>query len=429
MKVNRKNISDTKVELKVVADKAVLDTVKSETLKTLSKNVTVSGFRAGKAPAHLVEKNIDSALLQREFLDNAINRVYQEVVRDEDLHPVDQPTVNITKFVPFSDLELTIEVDVMGQIELPDYKNIKLKKTEVKISASDVDEVLNQLQARQAKRKPVTRKSQLGDEVIIDFDGTDAKTNQPIPGAKSSNYQLILGSKSFIPGFEEHLVGLKPTENLDFIITFPQDYGAEFLRNKRVKFIVKLHKINELDRPELNDKFAAEIGPFKSLADLKADIKKQITSERELQSLRQYQNELVGLVVERSKVALPDSLIQQEADRVEQDEKQRLIYEGKTWEEHLSDEGIDEANHRSRVIKQAGDRLRAGVIIGEVSRAEGVTVTKEELEARIKLLKGQYNDAQMQAELDKPENQQDVANRILTEKTIDRLAGYASKAN
>jgi len=126
---------------------------------------------------------------------------------------------------------------------------------------------------------------------------------------------------------------------------------------------------------------------------------------------------------------LPDSLIQQEADRVEQDEKQRLIYEGKTWEEHLSDEGIDEANHRSRVVKQAGDRLRAGVIIGEISRAERVTVTEEELETRIKLLKGQYNDAQMQSELDKPENQQDVASRILTEKTIDRLAGYASKAS
>jgi trigger factor len=429
MKIDRKNVSDTKVELKVVFDKMALDKTKQETVKRLSKNLSVPGFRSGKAPANMAEKNLDQSLLQREFLDDALNEVYGHIIEEENLRPISQPTVSVTKFVPFSDLELSIEVTVIGKVELADYKNIRLRQPEVKIADSDVDDVLKQLQAREAKRKSVERKSQLGDETIIDFDGIDPETKKPIPGSKSTNYALLLGSKSFIPGFEEHVVGLKPGEKTDFIITFPADYNAQFLRNKKVKFSVKLNQVNELKQPALDDKFAALVGPFKSIDELKEDIKRQITSERQIQNLRQYQNDLINKVVEQSKVNLPDKLIESEADRLEQEEKQRLIYDGRTWQEHLIEEGVDEEAHRERIVKQAAERVRAGVVIGEISREEGIQVSHEELDRQIKLLKGQYKDPQMQAELDKPDNQQDVANRLLTEKTIDRLAEYANKPN
>ena len=152
MQINRKNTSETKVEIKVVVDQSTIDKAKSETVRKLSKNLTVSGFRSGKAPAHLAEKNLDQALLQKEFLDNVINQVYQQIVSDENLRPVSQPSVSVTKFVPFTDLELLVEVDVIGKIELTDYKAIRLNKPTVEVKAADVSEVLDQLRARQAAR-------------------------------------------------------------------------------------------------------------------------------------------------------------------------------------------------------------------------------------------------------------------------------------
>jgi len=202
MQVSRKDPSETSVQLILTADAKLLDAAKQEALKHVAKNLKLQGFREGKAPMSLVEKSADPATLQSEFLDIAMNRMYGAALDEEKLRPVAQPKVTVKKFVPFTELELDVEVEVIGKIKLADYKNVKVEKPAVKITAKEVDEVLESLRTREAEKKEVKRAAKDGDEITIDFKGTDSKTGDDIQGADGKAYPLVLGSNTFIPGFE-----------------------------------------------------------------------------------------------------------------------------------------------------------------------------------------------------------------------------------
>ena len=426
MQVTKKYLEPTRIKLTVVADKDLLDEVKETVLKELGRDTKLQGFRLGKAPLPLVEKYVDPSVLQSRFLESAVNRLYVTAVEQENIRPVTQPEVSITKFVPFTTLEFDAETEAVGEVKLPDYKKIKLAKPAVKIDAKDVDEVIKSLRERAAERKEVKREAKDGDEVVIDFKGVDAKTKEPISGADGTEYPLVLGSNTFIPGFEPELVGIKPGDEKTFDITFPKDYGVNALQSKKVTITVTVRKVNELVEPKLDDKFAAAVGPFKTLDELKADIKKQLQSDRETQAQRDYESELLEKIAAQADVAIPASLIEEEIDRIELDEKQNLMYRGQTWQEHLEQEGVDEKQHREKERSGAELRVKAGLVLGEVAEQEGITVTPEELEIRMQVLKGQYSDAAMQAELDKSSARREIASRLLSEKTINKLTAYAS---
>lgn len=421
MQLKRDQLSPTKVKLTIEADAAELEKTKTHVLDHLKGNVKVPGFREGKAPLNLIEKQLDPTVLQSEFLDHGVNDLYVEAVQREGLRVVAKPEVSVTKFVPFTTLEFTAEVEIVGDIKLGDYKKIKVTPQKVEVTAADVNSVIDNLKQRAATRSEVKRAAKNGDEVTIDFKGVDAKTREPIEGADGTSYPLVLGSKSFIPGFEEELVGLKVADEKTFDITFPKDYGATDLQNRKVTFTVTVHKIQELKEPKLDDEFAKSVGPFKSVADLKADIKKQLQVEKQQEADRQFDNELLQKIAEKSEVSIPDALIEEEVDRIEEEEKRNVVYRGQTWQEHLDAEGVTAEEHRARNKEGAALRVKAGLVLGEISQAEKITVTPEELEIRLMLLKNQYPDPQMQAELDKPENIRDIQSRMLTEKTLDLL--------
>lgn len=425
MQVTSKNLSDTQVELTIVADEAMLQATKEHVLKDLARDVNLAGFRKGHAPSVLIEKSVDQNLLQSQFLDHAINDLYVEAVTQEKVRPVAQPEVSVSKFVPFTTLEITVKVEVVGNVTLPDYKKIKVKKIVEATTDKDVEEVIQNLLRRDAEKKDVRRASKDGDEVVIDFNGVDAKTKEAIAGADGTDYPLILGSNTFIPGFEPELIGLKPGDEKTFDITFPKDYGAKELQNKKVSFTVTVKTVRELQEPKLDGKFAAKVGPFKSVQELKDDIKKQLETEKETQADRAFENQLVEKVASGAKVVLPKSLVDDEIDRMEAEEKRNLVYRGQTWQEHLESEGKTEEDHHEGMREQAELRVKSGLVLAEVAETEGLTVTDDELNDRIRMLKQQYNDAQMQAELDKPENRRELMSRLLTEKTIERLASYA----
>ncbi len=428
MQIKREQVTPTSVKLTVIADQAAIDAIKQGVLSQLSQNVRVPGFRPGKAPAHLIQKSIDQQQLQTEFLDRAINQFYVHAVDQQKLRPVAAPNISLTKFVPYSTVEFTAEVEVVGAIKLPDYKKIKLTATKPEISAKDITDVLDNLRQRAATKKDVTRAAKTGDEVTIDFKGTDAKTGEPIEGADGQDYPLIIGSSNFIPGFEEQLVGVKPAAEKVFTITFPKDYATADLQKRKVSFAVTVKKIQELTLAKLDDSFATSIGPFKTVADLKADIKKQLTIEKQQQVTRAFENELIEKIAAKSTVAIPKTLVDEEIDRIEEEEKRNIVYRGQTWQEHLDAEGLTAEEHHEKQRQGAEIRVKAGLVLGEISQQEQITVTPQELEVRIQLLKGQYtSDATMQAELDKSENRQDVMSRLLTEKTLDKLRTYATK--
>lgn len=427
MQISREQIEPTKVKLTIVANQAELDKIKQHVLRDLSKNVKVPGFRPGKAPANLVEKQIDPSTLQSEFLDHAINDFYGDAIDNTSIRPISQPQIAITKYVPFSTLEFTVEVEAIGAVVLPDYKNIKLAPKKVEVTTAEINKIADNLRQRAATKNEVNRAVKDGDEINFDFSGVDAITKEPIDGTEAKEYLLVIGSGNFIPGFEEELIGLKPGAEKTFDITFPADYAAVDLQKRKVTFTVKLNKVLELSAPKADDAFASTIGTFKTLAELKADIKKGLTAEKQQEADRAYENELLDMIASKSKVDLPKSLIEEEIDRMEEEEKRNLVYRGQTWQEHLDAEGVTAEAHREQKREAATTRVKGGIILGEISQAEKITVTPDEIDLRIKLLKGQYTDPAMLAELDKPESRRDLTSRLLTEKTLDKLREYAKK--
>lgn len=425
MQVKRTHPSDTEAVLNVIASEQELNGIKQHTLGHFRSRVKIAGFREGKAPLELIEKNIDQAAFQSEFLEEAINQLYVQAVQGEKIRPVTNPEVNITKFVPFTTLEFEVKVSIIGDVKIPDYKKVKKTKPAVKITADDVKEVLNNLQTRAAEKKDVDRPAKIGDQVYIDFKGTDAK-GEAVAGAEGSDYPLVLGSQSFIPGFEENVVGMKAGAEKRFELTFPKDYHAKELADVKVNFAVTATKVQEVVEPKLDDAFAATVGPFKNIDELKADIKKQLQAERENENARLFENELIGELADETQVSIPKAIVDEQIDKIEDQERQNLVYRGQTWEEHLKEEGVTAEQHREQKRPEAERGIRASLMLAEIAEAEGLEVTPEELEIRLQLLKGQYPDAGMQAELDKPENRRDIGSRMLTEKTVAKLLKYTT---
>jgi trigger factor len=426
MHVVRESKTSTKTHLTISAISEDLAPIKAHVLSHFKKSVKVPGFRAGKAPASLIEKHVDQKALIDEFMEHALNELYRKAISQENLRPVSQPKVELKKFVPFTEMEFSIEVATIGELKISNYKLVKVTKKPVSVTAAEVNEVLTNLQKRLAKREETKNPAKNGDEVVINFDGRDEK-GKPISGAQGSDYPLILGSKSFIPGFEDEVIGLKSGDEKEFKITFPKNYGVKALQNKNVAFKVTVKKVQKLIEPKIDDNFAKQAGPFKTVAELKADVKKQLLAEREREIQRNYENEIIQKIVEKSSVEIPDVLIDEQLQRLEDEEKNNLVYRGQTWQEHLSEEGVTQEQHRERQKPDAELRVKAGLVLSEIAEHEQITVQPEELEIRVQMLKGQYKDPGMQAELDKPENQQEIASQLLTEKTIAKLVDYASK--
>ena len=425
MQISLSNTTDTEVKLTIVANESEIKAIKEQVLVKFQSSVRLAGFREGKAPLGLVEKNIDAQTLQSEFLEEAINQMYGQALTQEKLRPVDNPKVELKKFVPFTALEFEAEVSVIGEVTLPDYKKIKKTKTVVKVGAIDVDEIIEQLRTRAAEHKDVDRAAKATDIAYIDFKGTDAK-GEAVNGAEGTDYPLTLGTNTFIPGFEDNVIGMKPGEDKTFTLKFPKDYSVKALASKDVTFAVTVTKVQEAILPKVDDEFAAKAGPFKTLADLKADIKTQLTNEREQDADRELEAELVKEIASKTKVSLPKAMIEREIDGIEAEEKQNLLYRGQTWEEHLKEEGVTAEEHREQKRAGAEERVRAGLMLSEVAEAEGLDVQMDELDLRMQLLRGQYQDPKMQEELDKPEARRDIASRLLTEKTVAKLVEYAT---
>ncbi len=426
MQVKRTNSSETDIKLTIVASDKELSAIKQQVLSRLRSKVKIAGFRSGKAPLELVEKHLDSSTVQSEFIDESINQLYVQAIGSEKLRPISNPQVNIIKFVPFTTLEFEANISVIGEIELPDYKKIKKKLESTKISADEVKEVLSSLAERSASKEDVKTAAKLGDEVTINFSGKDSK-EKPVSGTDGKEYPLVLGSNSFIPGFEDGLVGLKAGDKKDLPLTFPKDYHAKEMAGKKVTFSTEVLKVQKLTTPKIDDEFAKTLGPFKNLDELKTDIKKQLQVERDKDSRKRYENELIEQLASKTKVALPKAIVDDQMNWIESQEKQNLAYQGQTWEEHLKAEKVSAEEHLEQKRPEAEKGVKASLMLSRIAEIEGLEVTPEELEMHMSLLRGQYSDKAMQAELDNPENQREISGRLLTNKTISFLVDLASK--
>ncbi len=421
MKLHVERPKETQANVVVSAEAEELAKIKHRVLKKLAPRVKLSGFRDGMAPIELIEKNIDQQLFQSEFLDDAVNTLYIAALKEERLRPVGNPKVEITKFVPFTSLEASYEIPVVGAVKLPNYKKRTVVKQELKVAKKDIDSVINNLQLRAAEKKEVSRAVKATDEAWIDFSGVD-KAGKAIKGADGKDYPLAIGSGTFIPGFEDNVLGMKPGESKEFTVTFPKDYGVKDLQNAKVTFTVKLNKVMEVVLPKLDDKFAATVGPFKKIEELTADVKKQLEHEQKHKIERDYEAAIVNDLADKTKVEIPDSLIEEQEELILQEVRQNVVQRGMTFDEFMTNQNTTEADYKkTEVTPEAIRRVKAGLVLSEIADIEGIDVTPEELEARMLQLKSQYPDKQMQTQLDAPDSRREINARLRSEKVIEYL--------
>ncbi|NCC20217.1 trigger factor, partial [Candidatus Saccharibacteria bacterium] len=300
MKTNVKYTTDTKVELTITLGAKELEAAEQVALKKLSRDLKVPGFRKGHVPLAVAQKNIDPNALQEQILENALSKAVAESFLGEKLQALERPAVEVKKFVPAQELEFTAEAEVVPPVKLGDYKKLKSKREEAKVTAADVDEIIQRMQENFVERKAVKREAKRGDEVIIDFTGK--KDDVAFEGGSAKDYALQLGDGQFIPGFEDGIVGHKAGETFSLDLTFPKDYHAKDMAGQKVVFDVTLRTVNELTLPEVNDEFAAKCGPFTDVKELKSDIKREIAAQKEREATEKLKDALVSELTEISKV-------------------------------------------------------------------------------------------------------------------------------
>jgi trigger factor len=422
MKTSLKHLSDTKVELTISLDKTELSDAQQVALTKLAAKIKAPGFRQGKAPASVAARYVDPTVLAQQTLEDALSRAVAEAFLNEKLQALDRPEVDIKAYEPGESLEFTAEAEILPKITLGDYKKLAVEKPKVTVSADEVNDVLGRLQKSMAEKKEVNRAAKDGDEAMIDFVGK--RDGVAFEGGIGNDYPLVLGSNSFIPGFEEGIIGKKSGETFDIDVTFPKDYHAADLKGAAVTFTVTLKSLNEFELPELNDEFAAKAGPFTSLAELKTDIKSELRKQKENETNEKLKDELVSKLVDISTVPIPEALLADQVRSVEQDVSQNLAYQGVMLEQYLKEKGFDSRDKwlDEEVKPVAKKRVQAGLVLAELSKVEKVTATTKEVDEQIDRYKQQYaKQPHMVAQLDHPETRRDIANRLLTEKTVDRL--------
>ncbi|MBR5027190.1 trigger factor [Candidatus Saccharibacteria bacterium] len=420
MKTTVKKLSDTRVEIKVVLDSKDLEPAKKQALERLAKEVKVEGFRQGKVPTDIAAKFIPDNDLSREAADIAVRTTVIDAFTQNEKSPLVIPRVEITKYVPNETLEYTATADILPEVKLGDYKNLGVKREKVEVKESDVKDVLNNIAKSFAERKAIKRAAKETDEVIIDFVGK--KDGKAFPGGSAKDYHLVLGSKTFIPGFEDGIIGHEPGDSFNLDLTFPKDYGAKELAGAKTTFEVLLKQVNEVVMPEINDDLAKKCGPFKTIADLKADIKKNIEAQNNHRLEENYKDALIEALVKKSKIAAPEILIDDQMRMIKDDLTRNAASQGLSFEDYLKQAGETEESWEKQARTIAEARVKASLALQVLARDQKITVKDEVVEAKIAELREIYKKSpEALKNLKDPNVKMDIRNRMVIEKTIDFL--------
>lgn len=420
MKTTIKKLSDTKVELKVTLDPTDLGKAREKAIERLAKEVKLQGFRKGKAPASLVEKNLSPNDIANETIDIAVRTTMPAAFDQEKSAPIAIEKINVTKFVPDETAEYTALAEILPDVKLGDFTKLKVKFDKPEASEADVQEIVDNIKHAYAEKKVAKKPAALGDEVIIDFVGK--KDSVEFPGGSAKDHHLELGSGQFIPGFEEGIIGHSAGDKFDLEVTFPKDYPEKSLAGQKAVFETLVKQVNEVVTPAENDELAQKCGDFKNMAELKADIKANLDSQNGYRAAEKYRDDLVQELVKNSKVAAPDILIEDQMRFIRNDAERNAASRGASFEQYLEAIGQSAEDWEKSARELAAARVKASLVLQILAREQKISATDEEVAAKIAELKEVYQKSkEALANLKKPEVRQDIKNRLIIDKTIDFL--------
>lgn len=352
------------------------------------KDIMIPGFRKGHAPRMVIEAAYGKHVFFEDAVEDMFPDIYKDAVLTQDIRPVGRPSVSKMDIADDGTVTLTIVTDLYPVAELGEYKNLEIEKAEVEVKESEVEAELDRMAQNVARITTVDRPAQEGDTAVIDFEGFE--NGKAFAGGKGENYELKLGSHTFIPGFEEQVAGMSAGEEKDIDITFPADYHAEELAGKPVVFKVKVHEVKETVVPEKDDEFVKDVSEFDTVAELRADIEKRIRDEKQAGIDRAFENAAVEKAAANMTVEIPDSMIDEELDQ----EMERMDYElrsqGASLQAYAQMMGGDMNAIRNSLRPSAQAAVRTNVLLDAVAAAENIEVSEEECEEEYKKLAESY---------------------------------------
>ena len=383
------------------------------------KNISVPGFRKGHAPRKIIEGMYGSGVFYEDAIDELYPAAYAQAVEQEGLDPVAYPKVEVVE-AGKNGFTFKALVTVRPEYKIGTYKGLSASKEEVKITDEDVENELKPYIQRATRLVNVEREAKEGDTVLIDFEGFD--NGVPFEGGKGENYALELGSHSFIPGFEEGVVGLKPGDEKDLDVTFPEDYTPE-LAGKPVVFKIKVHEVKEPQPPVLDDEFAKDVSDFDTLEEFKKDLGEKLKERREHAAEHAFEDAVMDALIENLEVELPQAMVDFRADQVIQDYAERFERQGIPFQQYLQMTGQTLESMREQGRGAAERQIKYEMALDAVAAAENMTVTDEELEAEYKSMAEQYSMEVDQVKAAAPAD--DVKTTLLRRKALELVKAEA----
>lgn len=388
MKVTLENEKDNVVKVNITIPAEEATTAYNTAARKIAQYVNVDGFRKGKAPRHLVERQVGEERIKQEALEGLMPKVLSEVIEENKLDVITQPYITSYDFKKGEDLNVVVNVETRPEVKLGDYKNLTVEVTDVPVTEEAVKETLDRIQKNYTENKIVERESKNTDTVNIDFEGF--ANNEAIKGGAAKNYDLNLEHSNFIPGFADQLVGKKAGEEFDIQVKFPEDYHDESLKGQDATFKIKVNAVKEAVVPELNDELAQKAGNFKTVDELKEDVKKRLEESRENAKKVNAENEIFKKVIENASVEIPEAMIDREANAMLADYKNRLSAQGIDWESLMkATEGTDN-DVMKNIREDAKLRIKNSLVIDKIAKEEGIKLAPADIDNKFKELGNAY---------------------------------------
>ena len=401
-----KTENKNELKLEFTIESKVFDEGIKKLFNKNAKYFNIPGFRKGKAPMNIVEKFYGAEIFYEDAFNEIVPEIYDEAVKTEKLEVVSKPQIDVIQMEKGKDLIFTAIVSTKPEVKLGKYKGISLEKVEYKVSEEDVETEVKNMAERNSRMITVTdRASQKGDTVVIDFVGS--VNGVEFEGGKSENHEFELGSNTFIPGFEDQVVGMKIDEVKDINVKFPEEYFSKDLAGKDAVFKVTVHEIKAKELPVIDDEFAKDVSEFDTLKELKADIKSKKEKQNEERAKAELEEKAVRAVADESEVEIPEGMVELEIDNMEQDMDRRLSYQGINLEQYLNMLGKTKADYRKESEEPAKDSLKLRLVLEAVCKDAKVEATEEEIAAKITELATSYGRKEEELK-----NNEDLVNHI-----------------
>jgi len=425
MKTIIKDLPKSQKEIEVEVSVEEMRSYVEQTVKKISREIKIDGFRPGKIPAEVIEQRIGKAEIYQEAGELAINETYSEIIKKNKLEVIGQPKIDVIKIASGNPLEYKIVLTVLPQVKLGDYTKIKGKLKKEEIKDERVESELKKIQKSRAKFITTKEPSVKGDRVEIDFESRLGEVK--IEGGESKNHPLIIGENKFVPGFEENLIGLKENEEKKFNVVFPNDYYKKELAGKNIDFKVKMKLVQKVELPKLDDKFAQKLGNFSSLENLRASIKEGLEIEEENKARDELREKIVDQILANSEMEVPDLLVEHELDSMVGEMENNVVRTGIGFEKYLENLKITRDSLRQGWREKAKRKVKLNLVMREINKKEKIKIDEEKIKERIDLMLKSYSNQEELKKIDPRRFREYVEEIMIKERIFKMLERIAAK--